>query len=213
VVLALASEFDAGAPQRRLPDPCGALEPECERPRVAIEEATDPIELRFATDDILEREASVSDCRQRLPPFPERTPDGSFRQPHGRRASGTPAKTMGISPFQSSLRRRSLERVTTYLIEAYVAGGEITDLQERARTAAETMRSEGDAVRYLRSVLVPADETWFHLFEAASKDIVAELAQRAGLRYERIVEAEEHLSGRAERKQTRALDRLKGGPQ
>lgn len=117
---------------------------------------------------------------------------------------------MGISPFRPSLRRRSLERVTTYLIEAYLAGGDVTDLQDRARAAAETMSNEGHAVRYLRSVLVRADETCFHLFEAASQEIVAELARRAGLRYERIVEAEEHRSGRAERKQTH--DRLKGGP-
>ena len=103
--------------------------------------------------------------------------------------------------------------MTTYLIEAYVAGGEITDLQDRARAAAETMSSEGHEVRYLRSVLVRADETCFHLFEAVSEEIVAELARRAELRYERIVEAEEHRSGRVERKQTRALDRLKGGPQ
>jgi hypothetical protein len=103
--------------------------------------------------------------------------------------------------------------VTTYLIEAYVAGGDLADLEDRARAAAETMSNEGHAVRYLRSVLVRADETCFHLFEAASEDIVAELAQRAGLRYERIVEAEEHRNGGTERTQTRALDRLTGGPQ
>jgi hypothetical protein len=80
--------------------------------------------------------------------------------------------------------------VTTYLIEAYVADGDVADLGDRARTAAETMRNEGHAVRYLRSVLVRADETCFHLFEAASEDVVAELAQRAELPYERMVEAE-----------------------
>jgi hypothetical protein len=103
--------------------------------------------------------------------------------------------------------------VTTYLIEAYVAGGDITDLQDRARAAAETMSNEGHAVRYLHSVLVRADETCFHLFEAASADVVAELAERAELRYERIVEAEEHWSARAQQQQTPAHDRLTGGPQ
>lgn len=98
---------------------------------------------------------------------------------------------MGVSPFRLSRRRRSLERVTTYLIEAYVAGGDMADLQARARAAAETMSNEGQPVRYLRSVLVRADETCFHLFEAGSRDTVAELAQRAELAYERIVEAEE----------------------
>ena len=76
VVLPLAPELDAGAPQGRLPDPCGALEPERERSALIIEEAADPNELRFAADDVLEREASFPDCRQRLPPFPERTLDG-----------------------------------------------------------------------------------------------------------------------------------------
>jgi hypothetical protein len=33
--------------------------------------------------------------------------------------------------------------VTTYLIEAYVAIGDMTDLQERARAAAEAMQNEG----------------------------------------------------------------------
>jgi Protein of unknown function (DUF4242) len=102
--------------------------------------------------------------------------------------------------------------VNTYLIEAYVAGGDIADLQDRARATAAAMRGEGREVRYLRSVLVRADETCFHLFEAASEDVVAELGRRAGLRYERIVEAEEPRSGRTVERQTGALDRLKGGP-
>jgi Protein of unknown function (DUF4242) len=102
--------------------------------------------------------------------------------------------------------------VNTYLIEAYVAGGDIADLQDRARATAAAMRGEGREVRHLRSVLVRADETCFHLFEAASEDVVAELGRRAGLRYERIVEAEEPRSGRAVERQTGALDRLKGGP-
>jgi hypothetical protein len=101
--------------------------------------------------------------------------------------------------------------VNTYLIETYVAGGDITDLQARARATAESMRGEGHEVRYLRSVLVRTDETCFHLFEAASEDLVAELGRRAGLRYERIVEAEVPRNGRAEEGQTGALDRLKGG--
>jgi hypothetical protein len=74
------------------------------------------------------------------------------------------------------------------------------------------MRDEGHEVRYLRSVLVRADETCFHLFEAASEDLVAELGRRAGLRYERIVEAEEPRNGRVEDGQTGALDPLKRGP-
>jgi len=101
--------------------------------------------------------------------------------------------------------------VTTYLVEGYVPGGDIADLQDRAcAAAAAAMRREGHKIRYLRSVVVRSDETCFHLFEAASEDVVAELARRAKLGYERIVEAEEHQSDRAERQQTRAIDPRKG---
>jgi hypothetical protein len=74
------------------------------------------------------------------------------------------------------------------------------------------MRGEGQQVRYVRSVLVRADETCFHLVEAASERVVAELGHRAGLSYERIVEAEMPPSGCAEKRRTGAADRLKGGP-
>jgi hypothetical protein len=77
------------------------------------------------------------------------------------------------------------------LIEAYMPGGDLADLEDRARVAADAMGNEGHAVRYLRSVLVRADETCFHFFDAASEGVVAELARRAELPYERIVEAEE----------------------
>jgi hypothetical protein len=91
--------------------------------------------------------------------------------------------------------------VTTYLIEAYVAGGDVADLQDRARATAEAMRNDGYAIRYLRSVLVRADETCFHLFDAVSEDIVAELARRAELPYSRIVEAEEKAERMSARKE------------
>ena len=79
--------------------------------------------------------------------------------------------------------------MNTYLIEAYVAGGDIADLQDRARATAAAMRGEGREVRYLRSVLVRADETCFHLFEAASVSVVEAAVARAGLACDRIVEA------------------------
>lgn len=81
--------------------------------------------------------------------------------------------------------------MTTYLIEAYVADTDIADLEARTHTTATAMSREGYAIRYLRSVLIPADETCFHLVEAASEDAVAELARRAKLVFERIVEASE----------------------
>jgi len=79
-----------------------------------------------------------------------------------------------------------------FLVEQYVsrsgAPGEGAGA-ERARRAAAEVNSEGTAVRYLRSILVPEDETCFYLYEAGSADAVREAARRAGLRFERISEA------------------------
>jgi hypothetical protein len=94
--------------------------------------------------------------------------------------------------------------VITYLIEAYVADANIVDLQARAQATAAAMSEEGHVIRYVRSVLVRADETCFHLVEAASENTVAELARRAKLGHERIVEAEESWSRHGEPRQRRA---------
>ena len=46
-------------------------------------------------------------------------------------------------------------------------------------------------VRYVRTTLLPGDETCFHLFEAASHEAVAEACRLAGLEAPRIVPAVE----------------------
>jgi Nickel responsive protein SCO4226-like len=79
-----------------------------------------------------------------------------------------------------------------YLAELYRASGEGGDLAEaavRARAAADALARTGTRVRYVRSVFVPADETWFLLYDAPSVAAVEEAADRAELRLERIVEA------------------------
>jgi hypothetical protein len=48
---------------------------------------------------------------------------------------------------------------------------------------------EGTAVRYLRSILIPGDETCLHLVEAGSAEQVAEAFEQVGLAADRIVEA------------------------
>ena len=45
------------------------------------------------------------------------------------------------------------------------------------------------AVRYLRSILIPGDETCLHLVEADSVEQVAEAFEQIGLQADRIVEA------------------------
>ena len=79
-----------------------------------------------------------------------------------------------------------------YLVEAYMprrGSDELRLLVARARTAAVAMRQDGVDVRYLRPILVPEDETCFHLLDAPSADAAGELSRRADLVYERIVEA------------------------
>lgn len=76
----------------------------------------------------------------------------------------------------------------SYLVE--LRGG-VTDLAaagERARSAAEALAREGTAVRWVRSVYVPEDESCLLLFEARTPDAVRRAGRRAGLEYERLVE-------------------------
>ena len=80
----------------------------------------------------------------------------------------------------------------SYLVETYVPGMQAQNARaagRRARTAARQLSSEGVPVRYVRTTLLPGDETCFHLFEAASQDAVAEACQLAGLETPRIVPA------------------------
>jgi hypothetical protein len=46
-----------------------------------------------------------------------------------------------------------------------------------------------NTVRYLRSILIPGDETCLHLVEAASAEQVAQAFEQVGLEADRIVEA------------------------
>jgi Protein of unknown function (DUF4242) len=78
-----------------------------------------------------------------------------------------------------------------FLVEAYLPGS--ADVLEQApacaRRTAELAARDGLAVRYLRTTLLPADETCLHLFEAPSAALLEAVAARAGLACDRIVEA------------------------
>jgi hypothetical protein len=69
-----------------------------------------------------------------------------------------------------------------YLVELYC----ITADPDSAALARLGDRS---TVRYLRSILIPGDETCLHLVEAASAEQVAEAFEQVGLQADRIVEA------------------------
>lgn len=69
-----------------------------------------------------------------------------------------------------------------YLVELY-------SINANSDSAVLACLSEGNSVRYVRSILIPGDETCLHLVEADSPERVAEAFERAGLAADRIVEA------------------------
>jgi Protein of unknown function (DUF4242) len=84
--------------------------------------------------------------------------------------------------------------VQGYIVECYVPkakSDEFSAVRARARAAAQAMTREGTPVRHLRSILIPEDETCFHVFEGPSAEVVGEVSRRAELTYDRIVEAVE----------------------
>jgi hypothetical protein len=72
-----------------------------------------------------------------------------------------------------------------YLVELYTA----------TEPDAVVLARLGTGVRYVRSILIPGDETCLHLVEADSAEDVAETFEQAGLVADRIVEAVD-LQGR-----------------
>lgn len=78
-----------------------------------------------------------------------------------------------------------------FLVESYLprSMGAHEEAPSLARRAAELAGSEGVDFRYVRTTLLPSDETCFHLFEAPSVAVVETALARAGLGCDRIVEA------------------------
>jgi hypothetical protein len=82
--------------------------------------------------------------------------------------------------------------VPSFLVETYVPKALALDASaagRRARAAALELSRAGASVRYVRTTLLPGDETCFHLFVADSQDAVAAACRRAGLGKPRIVPA------------------------
>ena len=69
-----------------------------------------------------------------------------------------------------------------YLVELYSVTADLD-------SAALARLGDGNTVRYLRSILIPGDETSLHLVEAASAEQVAKAFDQVGLQADRIVEA------------------------
>jgi uncharacterized protein DUF4242 len=77
-----------------------------------------------------------------------------------------------------------------YMLEMYgTASGRQTAAStvDDVKDAARMMRNDGVSIRYVRSIVIPADETCLHVLEASSAAIVRDAMDRAGIRFERIV--------------------------
>lgn len=79
----------------------------------------------------------------------------------------------------------------SYLVECFwpgVSGEKFATTTKRASAAAATLRRQGANVVFRGSILVPADETVFCLFDGHEAD-VREVTVRAGVPFERILES------------------------
>ena len=84
---------------------------------------------------------------------------------------------------------KAIKSWNAYLVEHYSPGLTVDGLgcwAALVRETAAAMRSEGSAVRYLRSTIVPADEALLCVFEADSEELVREVYARAGVPFERL---------------------------
>jgi hypothetical protein len=80
----------------------------------------------------------------------------------------------------------------TYLVERHLPGftpGQLPAAAGAAKRASAELTEQGMPVRYLRSAFVPGEEKCICLFEATSPEHVQQANKRAGLPFERIVDA------------------------
>jgi hypothetical protein len=82
----------------------------------------------------------------------------------------------------------------SYLVEVFVPGSLARDADahaRRVREAAAELSERGTPIRHVRTTFLPADETCFHLVEAASSYVVEEVCRTASFGSVRVVVAVE----------------------
>ena len=80
----------------------------------------------------------------------------------------------------------------TFLVEHYRPGRDVAHLSGSIARLHETvaaMERAGEPVHYLSAAIVPSDESFLCLIEAASEGLVAEVYGRAEVPFERISSA------------------------
>jgi hypothetical protein len=98
--------------------------------------------------------------------------------------------------------------VPSFLAETYLPRAGAASMEEtahRARAAARELTERGIPIRFVRSIFVPDDEISFFIFDAISARVVEAACTRAGLRFERVVEAIESRPRRSESAEAPAL--------
>jgi hypothetical protein len=81
--------------------------------------------------------------------------------------------------------------VLTFMAECFWPDMSEAKVQAAGTRAGHTARAasrDGDAIRYLGAILIPADDVAFCLFEASSAQLVRKISQRAEIPFERILE-------------------------
>jgi hypothetical protein len=83
--------------------------------------------------------------------------------------------------------------MASYLVETYspIDPDELAAAVKRIQAVARAMSRQGVQVRHVKAILVPGDETCFHLVEAPSMAALDELIRRARLINTRVAEAVE----------------------
>lgn len=80
-----------------------------------------------------------------------------------------------------------------FLVETYLPAARaerLDEAQAQVTGAAEQLSRSGRPVRYLRSIVVPEDETCFWLFESRSQEDLAEVLALAQIDAERVMPAQ-----------------------
>src|SRR5262249_22289456 len=96
------------------------------------------------------------------------------------------------APAAVTLRNEREREVAHYLVELYlsrVGAGGLEAAAARACAAAAELTGSGVRVRCLSSIFVPADETWFLLYDAASANAVRSAPAGGARPSERVREA------------------------
>jgi hypothetical protein len=83
------------------------------------------------------------------------------------------------------------QSVMTFMAECFwpgVTAQNVADAGERVQQRSDAVGCGGGFARYLGSILVPTDEIALFLLEAASIDAATELAKKAAIPSERVLE-------------------------